>query len=233
MQFKNDHWQHPVGQQIHYSNVGYSMLTRIIEKVSKTSYQGVLQNRIFTPLKMPNTSQASFKITQGKTTGYTFAEDVPRQHDLLNLNWAQGAADLLSTTEDLSIFTHALMQEKVLNKQHLQYFLAPIRLNTSVVDQGSFTYSFSSIKEQDAIRVSGSTLGYSCHSIYLPDSDSYIVVLSNSDGVNAGAWVAPSTVASQLAATLLALPSPTFETISIPKTQADSYIGDNPLEKHH
>lgn len=230
-QFKNDHWQHVAGEQIHYSNVGYSMLAWVIEQVSGVTYETFLNQRIFTPQKMHITSQASFKVTKDKVTGYTFDSSKPRQHDFVNLNWGYGAADLLSTTLDLSLFTHALMQGKVLNKQYLRTLLSPVRLNNSVQNEGSFTSSLSSIWGIKAIRASGSTLGYSSHSIYLPDSQTFVVVLANSDGVNGGGWIAPATVAGKLTATLLALPIPDYKYVPIPEVSASRYIGDYRLDK--
>jgi CubicO group peptidase (beta-lactamase class C family) len=224
-QFKNDHWQHVSGDQINYSNIGYSMLAWVIEKVSGTTYATFLNERIFKPLNMHNTSQVSFNLTKRKVTGYTFDGSEPRQHDLINLNWGYGSSDLLSTTEDISLFSHALMQGKVLNQTHLHTLLSPLILNDDVQRQGSFTYSLSTIWNFDAIRISGSTLGYSSHSIYLPDNDTFIVVLANSDGVNGGNWIAPATMAGKLAATLLAIPLPDYKRIHLSEQSAVRYIG--------
>jgi CubicO group peptidase (beta-lactamase class C family) len=229
-QFKNGRWQHVAGEQINYSNVGYSMLAMVIEKISGITYEAFLNERIFKPLKMHNTSQVSFKLTKGKVTGYTFDDSEPRQHDLVNLNWAYGAADLLSTTKDLSLYSHALMQSKVLNQAHLQILLSPVILNDGTQLQGSFTYSLSTIWNVDAIRVSGSTLGYSSHSIYLPDTDTFIIALSNSDGVNGGGWTAPATVAGKLTATLLNLPIPDFKLFPLSEQSAARYIGSYQLD---
>lgn len=229
-QFKNEHWQYVSGAQINYSNVGYSMLAWVIEQVSGVTYETFLNQRIFKPLKMHNTSQASFKVTKGKVTGYTFDGGEPVQHDLINLDWGYAAADLLSTPYDLSLFSHALMHNKVLNQAHLQILLSPVILNDGTQLQGSFTYSLARIGNAEVIRVSGSTLGYSCHSIYLPDTDTFIIALSNSDGVNGGGWLPPATVTGKLAATHLALPIPNYKTIQLSKQSAAGYIGRYQLD---
>jgi CubicO group peptidase (beta-lactamase class C family) len=231
-QFKNGRWQHVAGEQMHYSNVGYSMLALVIEKVSGLDYKTFLNTRIFEPLDMHNTSKASFNLTSGKVTGYTFDGNDPWQHDFVNLNWAYGAADLLSTTEDLSLFTHALMQGKVLNKEHLHSFLSPVLLNDGAQRQGSFTYSLSPAWNVDAISTSGSTLGYSSHSIYLPNSNTFVVVLSNSDGVNGGSWIPPATVAGKLTTTLLAVPIPDYKYVPIPDISASRFIGNYEMDKN-
>ncbi len=229
-QFKNGAWQFNPGDRTQYSNVGYSMLAKVIEIVSGGSYQEYLKQTLFQPLGMGSTSQASMAITLGKVTGYSFDGDQPRQNDLLNLAWGYGAADLLSNTRDLSKFRHALMNGEILDKKHLASFLAPIRLNDGTEIPGSFTYSLVTIAGKQAIRMSGSTLGYSCHSIYFPTSDTYIVVLGNSDGVNGGAWIPPATIASKLAATLLHLPIPDYQEVAIAEAMTKGYLGQYQLE---
>ena len=44
------------GAQFGYSNVGYSMLAKVIEEVSETSFDDYLQTNIFTPTRMNQTT---------------------------------------------------------------------------------------------------------------------------------------------------------------------------------
>ena len=228
--FKNDHWIYPPGERGVYSNVGYSMLAYVIEQVTHSTYQDFLAKRIFKPLGLLSTSQASFAVTKQKVTGYTFNQNTPRQHDLLNLNWAYGAADLLSNTQDLSRFTHALMQGDILTKKYTDILFSPITLNDGTETNGSFNYSLSTIGQSRVIRSSGSTLGYSSHSIYLPMEQMYFVVLNNSDGVNGGAWIPPETVANKLAANYLSIPLPDYLEVELDASLAEKYTGNYQLD---
>ncbi len=196
--FKNGHWQYKPGENVIYSNAGYSMLSHIIERVSGLSYIHYLQQRIFTPLFMARTQQATFDIVKNKATGYTFDGAKPRQHDFLDWRWAYGAGDLLSTASDLKIFYTALMNKKLLNETQLQKLLQPITLNDGTKIEGAYTFSISTHKGKTMYRMNGSTLGFSSHTIYIPHSQTFIAVLSNSDGVNGGSWVAPFEIGSRL-----------------------------------
>tara|TARA_R110000868_G_scaffold156354_1_gene383069 strand:- start:58 stop:1422 length:1365 start_codon:yes stop_codon:yes gene_type:complete len=228
--FKNDHWVYLPGERGVYSNVGYSMLAYVIEQVTQSTYQDFLAKRIFEPLGLLSTSQASFAVTKRKVTGYTYNQNTPRQHDLLNLNWAYGAADLLSNTQDLSRFTHALMQGDILTKKYTDILLSPITFNDGTESNGSFNYSLATIGQSKALRMSGSTLGYSSHSIYLPAEQMYFVVSNNSDGVNGGAWIPPATVASKLAANYLSIPLPDYLELELDASVAEKYIGNYRLD---
>lgn len=228
--FKNDHWNYPPGERGVYSNVGYSMLANVIEQVTQSTYQDFLAKRLFEPLGLSSTSQASFAVTKRKVTGYTFNQNTPRQHDLLNLNWAYGAADLLSNTQDLSRFTHALMQGDILTKKYAGILLSPITFNDGTETNGSFNYSLTTIGQSRAFRMSGSTLGYSTHSIYLPEEQMYFVVSNNSDGVNGGAWIPPETVAGKLAANYLSIPLPDYQEVELNASVAARYTGSYQLD---
>lgn len=229
--FKNHHWQHEPGERSVYTNAGYSLLSAIIEEVSGLSYAAFLQKRIFAPLNMTSSSQASMAVTPNKVTGYTFTGSQPRQHDLLNLGWAYAAGDLLSNTRDLSIFSHALMQGKILNQQQLDVLFTPITLNDGTQTNGSYNASLQQISGRKAIRMSGSTLGFSSHSIYLPDEHTYFVVLNNSDGVNGGGWVRPATVVGKILANHLSLPLPDYQPIALTENQAQQLTGRYQLDE--
>lgn len=196
--FKNGYWQEKPGKNVIYSNVGYSLLSYIIEKVSGTSYEDYLKRHIFKPLRMNNTSQASFAIARNKATGYTYDGESPRQHDFLNWRWAFGAADLLSSVSDLYTFNQALMSQRLLNSKQLSVLTRPIRLSDGTFVEGSYNYAINNIKGSKSLRMNGSTLGFSSHIAFIPSSETFLVILSNSDGVNGGAWNAPESIASTL-----------------------------------
>ncbi|OFC69368.1 serine hydrolase domain-containing protein [Alteromonas confluentis] len=201
-EFKNGRWAYEPGQHVIYSNVGYSMLASIIEKASEMAYEEALQKMIFRPLNMQHTHQASFQIVKGKATGYTFDGATPRQHDFLNWRWAFGAADLLSTVDDLNTFNSALMQGKLLNADQLSALTRPIALNDGSQVPGPYNYSIEKVGGKRALRMNGSTMGYSSHSAYLQDSKTFVVVLSNSDGINGGGWTAPEVITNSIIAAI-------------------------------
>lgn len=228
--FQNGNWQHLPGERVVYSNVGYSLLAHIVELVSGKSWFEFLSDRVFKPLNMRSTYQAGFALVPGKVSGYTWHQQSLRQHGLINLAWAYGAGDLLSTTLDLFAFNEALMGGKLLESELLRVLFAPIKLNSGDRLNGSFNTSLSTVAGQKAMRISGSTMGYSSHSIYLPESRYYVVVLHNSDGINGGDWIAPATVAAKLIARQLDLPIPDYQKVNISAETAHDLVGQYRLD---
>lgn len=224
--FGTGYWQHKPGDQVYYSNVGYSMLAAIIEDVTGLTYQQYMSKAFFEPLKMTSTAQASEAIRVGKVTGYTYSSNTPIQHGLLNLNWAFAAGDMLSTTTDLKMWMRALMQGRLLSEKSTQKLLTPIVLNDGRVTNGSFTFSLSDIADKQTVRISGSTMGYSSHMIYQPENELLVIVLQNSDGINGGGWRDPSIIAGKLLATALNLPLPNYQFVPVSNAKVSLLSGE-------
>ena len=103
------------GTRFEYSNSGYFLLGAILEQVSGTSYERLLQERIFTPLKMRDSGYAHPEtILPHRATGY---ERTPagfqnaRYYDM-SIPFAAGA--MYSTVGDLLRWDQALYTEQLL-----------------------------------------------------------------------------------------------------------------------
>lgn len=62
---ENNKLKFPPGSRYKYSNLGYWLAGKVIEKVSKKSYQAYIEENIFTPLKLRN-EQVGFTINESK-----------------------------------------------------------------------------------------------------------------------------------------------------------------------
>ena len=227
---KSSGWQFEPGERVNYTNVGYSMLAYVIEQASGQAYIDYLTTQFFKPLNMLGSSQASKRIVSGKATGYTFNGEVLRQKDLLNLSWAYGAGDLLSTVEDLNKWMTALMSGKLLNAYYFQVFNQGIQLNDGQKLNRGLSFDNTSVDGRRVYRMNGSTLGFSSHTLYMPEQQLFIAVLNNSDGVNGGGWVAPATISSKLLSSYLQLQGPDFVVIEQENIQIKNLVGKYRLE---
>ncbi len=111
-----------VGTSFSYSNIGYSILAMIIEKVSGQAYETYLYENLWKPSQMEMTgySRPSFDKTKiaigydnddnvwGKPTDKEWDKTAPFWH-------LTGNGGILSTTEDLYKWHVALMGEKILS----------------------------------------------------------------------------------------------------------------------
>jgi CubicO group peptidase (beta-lactamase class C family) len=91
------------GTTYEYSNMGFALLGRIIQNVSKKSYQNYIQEEIWKPLGMKNTYWEYEKVPKGSLAlGYRYINnewvEQPMEHD-----GAYGAmGGMLTTIEDFS-----------------------------------------------------------------------------------------------------------------------------------
>ncbi|GGZ89997.1 serine hydrolase domain-containing protein [Algibacter mikhailovii] len=120
-----------VGMDHHYSNIGYSLLALIIEKVSGTNYESFLNFEIFKPLKMNHTGYVipdwdTNEIANGFLNGTESIKPNERnwseQGPYLNL---KGNGGLLSTAGDLLIWSKAIKANLILDEKSTSTYLYP------------------------------------------------------------------------------------------------------------
>jgi CubicO group peptidase (beta-lactamase class C family) len=96
------------GNTYEYSNMGFALLGRIIQHISKKSYQNYIQEEIWKPLGMKNTYWEYEKVPKGSLAlGYRYINsewvEQPMEHD-----GAYGAmGGMLTTIEDFDILQPA------------------------------------------------------------------------------------------------------------------------------
>ena len=184
---------HPPGSTFNYANGDYIILGKIIEQLTKDTYQNVLQKRILTPLKM----QSSGLITntnkpENLAQGYTWrrkTKKMTRDADKLFQNYFAGAA-MYATAEDLAKFADALYDKKTLLKPaSLKLFL---RNYPQTRGYGYGLWVRYSTYNKTKVRVAqryGRIWGINTLVGRLMDHGITVIVLSNTNLVNPGAFL--------------------------------------------
>ncbi|MFN8252209.1 MAG: serine hydrolase domain-containing protein [Ferruginibacter sp.] len=99
------------GTTYRYSNFGFILLARIIEKVSGKTYEDYVKTDILNPLGAVNTFIAGNNAAQRKTNEVTYkgqAGDIPYVYALYNYSRADGAFGWISTPTDMLRFLTAI-----------------------------------------------------------------------------------------------------------------------------
>ena len=122
----------PVGTQFGYSNIGYSLLALIIEKVSGRTYEQYLYENLWRPAGMEMTGYTRPKFNRdliavgyksderwGKATEKEWAGDAPYWH-------LKGNGGILSTTGDLLKWDRALLADRILSKEAKKKMYFPV-----------------------------------------------------------------------------------------------------------
>ncbi|QQX77156.1 MULTISPECIES: serine hydrolase [Aequorivita] len=107
------------GERFSYSNSGYITLGAIIEKITGKTYEEVLQEKIFTPLKMNNSGyDHHHTILKKRAAGYEMKGSKPENAPYIDMSTPYAAGSMYSTVEDLFIWDQALYTEKLLPKKY-------------------------------------------------------------------------------------------------------------------
>lgn len=110
------------GEKTRYSNSGYYLLSRILEKITKKPYNILLKEKITSKANMKNTLSVLdnptnvFRSYKNKDGNWTEIEDFDFHNCI-------GLGDIVSTPYDLNLFINALFNNKFVKKETLENML--------------------------------------------------------------------------------------------------------------
>ncbi|NQZ90497.1 MAG: beta-lactamase family protein [Colwellia sp.] len=108
-----------VGEDYLYSNLGYFLLGKIIEKVTGKSYAENLQKQLLSPLNMGQSGVAKgFQLNPETAKGYRWNHNGGYHEQVAkNMSLFGAGAAIYSSVKDLYRFDMALYGDKLINKQ--------------------------------------------------------------------------------------------------------------------
>lgn len=172
------------GNKFRYSNSGYFLLGYIIEKVSGKSYEKMLQDSIFQPLKMNNTGyDKHHKILKKRASGYEKSGFSYINANYLDMSIPYAAGALYSTVENLFLWDRALYNDKLISKKSKELIFTP-HISTG---KRSYGYGWSIGYEKilgtkDSINViehGGAIDGFHTFITRIPKNEQLIILLNN------------------------------------------------------
>jgi CubicO group peptidase (beta-lactamase class C family) len=171
-----------------YSNTGFLILGRVIEKVSGQPIGTFFQTHIFTPLKLERTKYEPSPNGADMATGYTsFGLSDPIEAVPEAKGWAGAAGAIWSTPSDLLTWDLSLLNHTLISPASYAVLTTPQRLT----DGRSSGYGCGEgINERgNAVTFShgGAVSGFVAQNTIIPSTKSALVVLSNSDFSPVGA----------------------------------------------
>lgn len=171
-----------------YSSANYTLLAEIVKIASGMSYREYLEQRIFKPLNLNETSVdvlPPLKYFHGYIPASSLPNYMPADSNKLvdfshaNMSWAKGSADICSSTKDLTRFYAALNNGKILPKNWVDSMtLSPV---TPRVKQKFAKYGYGTmIFDNDfATGHFGNGPGYSNFLCKIAGSETYVCVAMN------------------------------------------------------
>ncbi|MFJ9080647.1 serine hydrolase domain-containing protein [Streptomyces sp. NPDC102278] len=167
------------GTKWQYSNTNTVLLGMVIEKVSGRSLGDYLEEHIFTPLKLNDTSLPDDSaIPDPHAHGYTDFTPSGDVADATNWNpsWAWAAGGVISDLDDLHAWAPALADGRLLTKE-----TQAERLKTRSVGVPGASYGLGILDFSGWLGHNGELPGYESIAAQLPAEDASLVVLVNTD----------------------------------------------------
>jgi len=165
-----------------YSNTGFLILGRVVEKTSGQPFGTFLQQHIFTPLKMTHTTFEPAGPTGDMAHGYTsfaLAPPIPAVPEAKG--WASTAGAIWSTPTDLLAWDTSVLNRTLLSPSSYAFMTTAQRLT----DGRSAGYGCGEgVNDRGAAVVlshGGAVSGYVAENTMIPATKSAVVLLSNSD----------------------------------------------------
>ncbi|MDO8368124.1 MAG: serine hydrolase, partial [Saprospiraceae bacterium] len=167
-----------------YNNSGYILLGYIIEKASGKTYGEYISEQFFKPLGMKNSYYGDTKpLIKNRATGYSQG-DVEGNYvnaAFLSMTQPYAAGSLLSTVEDLNIWTRALHGGKVLKPESLKKAITPYILPGGTNTHYGYGLQMSNLLGSLTVEHSGGIHGFLSDLVYLPKEEVCVAILTNCD----------------------------------------------------
>ncbi len=175
------------GTNYKYNNSGYFLLGAIIENVTGKTYEQVLKENIFDPLKMNDTGYDHFEpILPKRAAGYEKQIESFINAPYLDMSIPYAAGAMYSTVEDLYLWDQALYTEKLLSKKSKDIMFTPFLSNYAYGWGVKKTALEGSKDSLMTVSHGGGINGFSTLITRLTDDRHLIVLLNNTGGTSLG-----------------------------------------------
>jgi CubicO group peptidase (beta-lactamase class C family) len=210
------------GDKWNYNNSGYVLLGAIIEAVSGQSYEDFIAENIAGPLGLDSTLYGGPKLIPNRASGYSTDDDGNIVNaSFLSMTQPHAAGSLLSTTGDLAAWHKVLTGGEFIQDESYKLMTTPYELNDGETYPYGYGLGIGKLRDRKMIAHGGGINGFSCYSLWLPDEDIYVAVLTN----GAAAGPGPTTVAKRIAAMVIGDPYPEREAVELGEQDIKGLLG--------
>jgi len=168
------------GEKMAYSNSGYVLLGRVIEKVSGHAYADFVRDEIFRPLGMFASGYARPPLPiENTATGYTWTGQKRKSAEYLDMSVPYAAGALYSTAEDLMHWDTVLYTDKLLSRTAREEMFTPVKN-----DAAYGWFSVTDAHGRKSLIHDGAINGFASSIARYPETRTLILILSNLQNTN-------------------------------------------------
>jgi len=211
------------GTNVNYSNSGYVLLGRIIEKVSGLSYQEFVRRRIFAPLGMQDSSFFDYyRVLPGLAKGYEISDSSPYKtiHGKASKPSLYGDGGITSTLNDMTKWYRAIRNNSLIDEQSKQLAFSTFKLTDGRDSKHALGWKVSTLGKFKTIEHGGSNHGFENYVLQLPEQDLTIMIFSNLNRSY------PGELAERLANTLVNQPIASNREIELEPAVLEQFTGN-------
>jgi CubicO group peptidase (beta-lactamase class C family) len=164
-----------------YSNTGFLILGRVVERVAGMPFAQLLAQHIFTPLGMSRTAYEP-ELSGDMARGYSsFGLSEPLPADAEARGWAAMAGAIYSTPTDLLAWDLSLLSHTLLSKKSYEVMTTPQRLTDGRTSGYGCGESVNDRGPGVVLSHGGAVAGFVAQNTVIPSTRSAVVLLSNTD----------------------------------------------------
>jgi CubicO group peptidase (beta-lactamase class C family) len=162
------------GERFAYSNVGYIVLSLLVERVAGMRFGDFLAREVFQPMNMQHTGcEEPATILERRANGYTRTVTGLVNADYVDMRFVNGAGSVYSTLDDL------LLWDRVLDSDRLLHAAARERLFTPVHEGYACGWWIQTKFGRPVQWHGGNVSGFVAHLMRFPSEKLFLAVLSN------------------------------------------------------
>jgi CubicO group peptidase (beta-lactamase class C family) len=194
------------GTAYQYSNTGYVIAGRIVEKAGGRPLFELLQKRFFEPLAMRSVADVDVAaLTEPDPAGYLrYALGPPRLAPKEGKGWLFAAGELAMTASDLAKWNMAVIEKRILSPASWFEMQTDVHLKNGQGTQYGLGIGVASRGGHRVLTHGGEVSGFTATNTVFPDDRIAVTVLTNQDSSSASA-----DAAMRIAAVLSATPPET------------------------
>lgn len=220
--FKNKPMQFEPGERWVYNNSGYILLGAIIEKVSGQTYEEFVDTHIFKPLGMKHSCYGSTeRVIPRRIPGYQTGKDGFINAPYLSMTQPYAAGSLLSSVDDLAVWSDAVFSGKLIGKEWLDRALTPYKLKNGESTGYGYGWFITNYQGHRIIEHGGGINGFMTYEMTLPEDRIFLAILTNSavEGRD------PEPRAVKIAGLVLGKPEPERKAVALAAKDLDPLTG--------
>jgi CubicO group peptidase (beta-lactamase class C family) len=168
------------GERYSYSNSGYMLMAKIVEKVSGLSFREYMHKHVFSPIGMHHTSvfDNPFEVIENRATAY-FSNDNKTFSRDNGMGAVYGSKGVYTSINDLDLWARNFVNPKVGNKEVFTLMKTTGMLNNGESTNYAFGQELKMMHGQQAIFHGGGTGAYRSYLMRFPELALSISIVAN------------------------------------------------------